>query len=218
MIAGALVPSTMLGYLSYAWGINPPLAIMAIVAFAALILVGATLIMSWIEAVRNKRGGPLEIIFDQENPGRKFWSIESPRNENGEIQPGVFWEYRVEVKNNSAKTIRNVSVTIEYIGNILPKRPVEAIFDNIMKSTRDVKPRMSALAPILRWPIPIRLPGMLAGPSAYEYGPIKITVSGDDTKPTTRIFSFNYENEPMIFDYDPSTIPPNTLSIVSRSL
>jgi len=41
---------------------------------------------------------------------------------------------------------------------------------------------------------------MLAGPSALEYGPIKVTVSADDVPPTVRVFQFDYQAEPMLFD------------------
>src|SRR6267142_2502962 len=109
-------------------------------------------------------GSHLEIIFDAKNPARRFWSVESFLGENDDKKTlDVFWEYRVEIKNKSSKTVKNVSVTTEHTGQI-----------------------------------PIRQVGMLAGDTALEYGPIKVTVSGDDTKPATRVFSFNYQEEPMM--------------------
>src|ERR1017187_10515473 len=69
---------------------------------------------------------PLAIIFDSTNPARRFWSMESVANDTGGRAP--FWEYRVEVKNNSMKTLRNASVTTERLGS-MPARPFDQAFD-----------------------------------------------------------------------------------------
>ena len=82
----------------------------------------------------------------------------------------------------------------------MPVRPVDQVFDKIGKTSCDLKPGCSELVPVIRWPIPTRQAGMLAGPSALEYGPIKITVGADDTEPTERIFKFDYQVEPMLSD------------------
>ncbi len=144
----------------------------------------------------NEAGGPpLAILFDAANPGRKFWSMETVKDASGKAI-GNYWEYRAEIKNTSPKTVRNVSVTIEAIGP-LPYRPTDAIFDKIKQPVCDLKPGCSELAPVVRWPIPIRQAGMLVGDA---YGPLKITASGDDVPPTFRTFRFNYESEPMLSD------------------
>jgi len=143
-------------------------------------------------------GSHLEIIFDAKNPARRFWSVESFLGENDDKKtPDVFWEYRVEIKNKSSKTVKNVSVTTEHTGQ-MPIRPMDHSFDKTQTIACDLRPGCSELIPIVRWPIPIRQVGMLAGDTALEYGPIKVTVSGDDTKPATRVFSFNYQEEPML--------------------
>jgi len=111
----------------------------------------------------------LEIVFDPTNPAQRFWSREAPRDEKGDKKPGVFWEYRVAIKNNSQKTVRNVSVTVEHIGQNLPVRPVDAIFDKIRKASCDLKPGADELVAIIRWPIPVVQAGMLANQSALEY-------------------------------------------------
>jgi hypothetical protein len=131
----------------------------------------------------------LEVIFDPTNPAQRFWSREAPRDENGNKQPGVFWEYRVAIKNNSQKTVRNVSVTVEHIGQNLPVRPVDAIFDKIRKTSCDLKPGADELVAIIRWPIPVVQAGMLANLSALEYGPVKVTASGDDVPPLCVFFN-----------------------------
>jgi hypothetical protein len=142
---------------------------------------------------------PLEIIFDPRNPARRFWSLESPRDENGNKQPGTLYEYRVEIKNNSSKTMRNVSVTVEHLG-AMPLRPVDSKFDRTGTVFCDIKPGTGELVSVVRWPHPKKQAGFLAGPSALEYGPIKVAVSADDVAPTTRLFQFDYQAEPMLFD------------------
>jgi len=104
---------------------------------------------------------PIEIIFDPTNPAERFWSFESPRDEQGNKKPGIFLEYRVEITNRSSKTLRNASVTIEHIGK-LPLRPTDTVFDKIRKTSCDLKPECSELAPVIRWPHPKTQAGMLA--------------------------------------------------------
>jgi hypothetical protein len=139
---------------------------------------------------------PLEIIFDPNNPSMLFWSMESPEYENGKPKSMPYWEYRVEIKNNSTKTLRNVSLTTAFIGP-MPQRPADQPFDKIKKPSCDIKPWCSELVPVIRWPIPEIQPGMLIG---EDYGPIKVTASADDTKPSIRIFKFDYQRTPMLFD------------------
>lgn len=138
---------------------------------------------------------PLEIIFDSSNPSKRFWSMESARGKN----KSVFWEYRVEIKNKSSKTIRNVSVTVEHTG-LMPVRPVDQFFDKSGIATCDLRPGSSELVPVLQWPIPIVQAGMLAGSTALEYGPIKVIAVADDVSLVTRNFQFDYQAEPMLFE------------------
>jgi hypothetical protein len=186
-------------------------------AIAGALTLGATYtFMIWgVPAIRRMLGRkpkdvssetslPLEIVFDPANPAQRFWSRESPRDKNGHKLPGVFWEYRVGIRNNSQKTVHNVSVTVEHVGQNLPVRPVDAIFDKTRKTSCDLKPGTDELIPVIRWPIPIVQAGMLAGSTAFEYGPVRVTASGDDIPPTMRTFQFDYQSEPMIFD----SLPP----------
>jgi hypothetical protein len=147
----------------------------------------------------------LKINFDAANPSKRFWSMESPRDEQGNAQPGVIWEYRVEVENTSSKTIRNVSVVVEHVGP-MPVRPLDAKFDKTRKTACDLKPGTTELVAVLRWPVPIIQAGMLAGSSALAYGPIKVIAAGDDITPSERLFHFDYQSEPMIFDSPPPAI------------
>jgi hypothetical protein len=137
---------------------------------------------------------PLEIIFDPANPARRFWSMESS-------EQGVFWEYRVEIVNHSSKTLRNVSLTTEHLGQ-MGRRPVDQKFDKFKQVSCDLKPGCSELVRIVPWPIPKIQAGMLASSSALEYGPIKVTASADDVLPSMRLFQFDYQQTPMIFDHD----------------
>lgn len=140
----------------------------------------------------------LEIHFDETNPNAKFWSTESMWSEVRRADV-VYWEYRIEVKNNSAKTLRNVRVTTEHTG-MMPVRPYDQEFDNPKSTACDIQPWRSRLVPILKWTIPVIQEGMLAGDSAREYGPIKVVASADDVAPATRIFHFDYQRTPMVFE------------------
>lgn len=91
-------------------------------------------------------------------------------------------------------------VTTEHLGQ-MPIRSANQPFDKIKKTSCDIKPWCSELVPVIRWPIPKIQAGMLCGPDALAYGPIKVTASADDTKPSIRIFKFDYQTEQMLFDY-----------------
>ena len=140
---------------------------------------------------------PLEIIFDSSNPARRFWSMESVTNEKGEVLPGSVLQYRVEIRNDSSKTVKNVSVTREHVGQ-MPIRPVDLIFDKTKKPVCDINPNHSELAVVFNWPIPTNPVGLLSGTTAREYGPIKLIASAADTLPTTKVFEFDYQQSPML--------------------
>jgi len=166
---------------------------------SALLILLAGVILILYAILTSHAGSPLEIIFDADNPARRFWSMESFLDENGKKRPGGFWEYRVEIKNKSSKTVKNVSVSTERIGQ-MAQRPFDHAFDKTQKIACDIRPGCSELIAVVRWPIPIKQVGMLAGETALEYGPIKVIASGDDSKPTTRLFKFDYQKEPMLRD------------------
>jgi hypothetical protein len=140
---------------------------------------------------------PIKIIFDQTNPNRKFWSIEQMKDETGKPIPGSFWEYRALIKNASAKTLRNVKVTVEAIGP-MPTRPEPSQFDINKKHLVDLNPEEEALVLVRRWYNPAIVAGMVCGTDMY--GPIKMTASADDVWPTMKLFHFDPERTPMIFE------------------
>lgn len=137
---------------------------------------------------------PLEIIFDSVNPGKKFWSIEQMKDENGKPMEGSYWEYRAIIKNKSAKTLRNVKVTVEAIGS-MPRRPEPSYFDINKKALIDLTPGDETLAIIRRWYHPHIVAGMVIGEGVY--GPIKMTASADDVPPASKKFQFDPSRNPM---------------------
>ena len=141
---------------------------------------------------------PLKIIFDPANPARRFWSLENnpnPNDPNRNFPPS--WEYRIEVKNISSKTMKNVRVTVEHIGP-LPQRPEQRMFDITKTHSYDINPDIGVLVPVVRFD-PTPRPGLLAFSSALAYGPIKVTATAEDTPPVERVFQFDYQQTPAIF-------------------
>lgn len=145
------------------------------------------------------RKSPLEIVFDPGNPARRFWSLESRKHPNKPDEFVPFHEYRIEVRNISSKTVKNVRVIKEHTG-ALPVRPTYTQSDLTKTEVYDIHPGCSVLVPIVQWPEPIIQAGMLAGSSALEYGPIRVTASGDDVPPAKHAFKFDYQRTPMIYD------------------
>jgi len=152
---------------------------------------------------------PLEIIFDPTNPARRFWSLESHKDDSGKAHP--YWEHRVEIRNNSLKTIRNVMVTVERTGQ-LPQLPFSPPFKRQQTDKCDINPSCSELIRVNIWSHPKQQEGNLCGESAWAYGPIKVTASGDDTLSVVKIFEFHYETEQMLFDKE---IYPNADSTMA---
>lgn len=141
----------------------------------------------------------LEILFDPTNPARRFWSLESIPNPNNFEQHIPFNEYRVEIRNRSrTKTITNITVITEHIGP-MPIRPALKQSDLTKQNIFTLDPGCSVLVPILRWPV-YKFAGMLAGDTALAYGPIRISASGENVKVVERVFNFDWQREPMIFD------------------
>lgn len=157
-----------------------------------------TLVTYWRRRTERDPESPLGIIFEPLNPARRFWSLESHMDDYKRLI-GTFWEHRVEIKNNSSVTVRNVAVTVERIGPC-PVKPQRAPFVRTKTESCDIHPGCSELVLVNRWPQPKQQVGMLAGSSAWGYGPIKVTASADDTPPAEVIYDFNYETEQMFFE------------------
>jgi hypothetical protein len=101
------------------------------------------------------------------------------------------------VRNNSANTVRNVKVTVEAIGPLQPTRPELSVFDVNKQQLTDLHSREENLFIIRRWSNPPIEEGMMIGGA---YGPIKVTVSGDDVLPVTKLFRFDPSEQPMIVE------------------
>lgn len=145
-----------------------------------------------------KNDTPLEIIFEPLNPARRFWSMESHFDDYKRLV-GTFWEHRVEVKNTSSVTLRNVKVTVERTGP-LPQPPQQSAFTRTKTDLCDINPGCSELVLVTRWPVPKRQVGMLSSDSAWGYGPIEVTASADNVPPAKVVFDFNYETDQMLFE------------------
>lgn len=156
--------------------------------------------MSLYSAKRKPRvvQSPLEIIFEPLNPARRFWSLESHVDDYKRLI-GNFWEHRLEIKNNSSATLRNVAVTVERTGP-MPIKPQRAIFIRTNTDSCDINPRCSELVLVNRWPHPKRQAGMLASEHAWGYGPIRVIASASDTLPAEKTYDFNYETDQMLFE------------------
>jgi hypothetical protein len=155
-------------------------------------------IWSSTKRISAAKQSPLEIIFEPLNPARRFWSRESHFDDYKRLI-GTFWEHRVEIRNNSLATLRNVAVTLERTGTV-PVKPQRAFFIRAKTESCDINPGCSELVLVNRWPIHKPQVGSLAGPSAWGYGPIKVIASADDTVPTETVFDFNYETDQMLFE------------------
>ena len=182
----------------------PPYLLIPLAALVALPILAAVNLFYVLQGHRHRwsaaAGAALQIHFDPSNPAKRFWSFESPRDNDGNQLPGIFHEYRVAIFNPTAHTVRNVSVTVESLG-LSGLRPYDAWFDKDRSARRDINPGCFELVPVLRWPHPKRQPGMLAEPSSLiGYGPLLVTASADDVAPATRQFWFSPEREPMLFD------------------
>jgi hypothetical protein len=141
----------------------------------------------------------LKIHFEPANTARRFFSLENnPNPDNLEENFPPYMEYRVEICNVSAKTVRNVQVTVEHIGDI-PHRPQHRLFELTRSISYDIQPHTAVLVPVVRFN-PVPRPGVLAGDSAEAYGPIKITASGDNVLPAVKIFQYNWTKEPAIYE------------------
>jgi hypothetical protein len=80
-----------------------------------------------------------------------------------------------------------------------PPGPEQSVFDIDRKRVRDLAPEEEALAVIRAWYNPPIVVGMVCGDDMY--GPIKMIAHGDDIQPRTKLFHFNPERTPMIWEF-----------------
>jgi hypothetical protein len=177
------------------WIANPPpvhLIIEYSLAFVLVYSIGVWLIPLIIE----RRRKPFEIIYDQKNVGRQFRELRTVGIPSRPIH-GV--EYRIKIRNKTAKTVEEVKITSEVLG-LLGKLPVRLIFDENQQKTYTLDPNASAFVSWFFVPLPLAQPGTLMRETASAaYGPIRVTVSAKDTKAVERLFRF----APITLTFDP---------------
>lgn len=139
----------------------------------------------------------IEIVFDETNPRRRFWSLETWQR--GTPHQVTGWEYRVEVRNNTNKTLYDVTAVTENCG-ALGELQSTLKFHRTGQTSVSIHPKSSELVALFLAPEPVRQPGMLTGPSAEAYGPMIVKISARDTPEVTRKFNLDPFRTPMIFD------------------
>lgn len=138
----------------------------------------------------------LEIIFDPINKGQQFWKRVQAKDRDGNFVPITIWEYRVGVKNNSGKTIRNVRVSTETLG-MIPTDPRDLGFQKTGNEASDIAPGYMELVPVW-WVWPPRA-GDAWGPTATAlHGPLRVTARGDDAPPATAEFDYFADQTPAL--------------------
>lgn len=138
---------------------------------------------------------PLQIIFDKSNPHNRFWERVPPKDKDGSPLSGVVWEYRVKVMNASARTIKNVRLSIEGLG-LLPKAPVELAFDKDKTLIRDLQPNCYEFITFL-WKTPHKTRDAWGRTATELHGPIKLVASGDDVLPAECEFDYHPDQTPI---------------------
>ena len=139
---------------------------------------------------------PLEIVFDVNNPGQRFWKRKQGKDAGGNFIPVMAVRtYRVGIRNNSANTVRNVRVSIETLGE-LPIDPRDVGFQK-EKEHLDLPPQHIELVPVW-WVWPPRA-GDAWGPTAtILYGPLRVIARGDDIYPAQADFDYFTEKMPVL--------------------
>lgn len=178
---------------AYAWvaGIIATLMILIPLAHTALL---------WF---RRKEGvsalSPLEIIFEPLNPARRFWELLAPLDDYKRVTP-AYWEHRVEIRNNSPITLRNVVVTFQHDG-AQPRAPQRALFARTKTESCDLNPGCSEMVIVSHlWHPKYGRIGQLSGPSGWGHGPIIVIASADNTAPAEKVFDANPETDQLLFE------------------
>lgn len=158
--------------------------------------------------IKNLFFSPLHIEFDENNPHRQFWGVimlSDPSGESGEPVP--CWEYRIKVKNTSRVSLKNVRATREFLG-VMPSMPKYLEFYLNKANITTLDPGGCDFISVMLWPKIFKddsrhRVGMLTGPSVWDYGPIRITISAENVKSSTKNFLCNHESEQLLFNKSP---------------
>ena len=163
-------------------------------AIASLIVLA---ILVWvIPYILNRRRKAFEIIYDHRNIGRQFRELKTVE-EFSSHTTGV--EYRVKIRNNTDRTLEDVKVKSEFLGQI-GTLPIRLKFHETKQPTCTLDPHDSAFVPLLFIPLPLFKPGTPTGISFSSfYGPVRVTVSAKNTKAVVRDFHLT----PISIPFDP---------------
>lgn len=141
---------------------------------------------------------PLDIAFDPKNPARRFWRQVQAKDAEGNVLPITLREYRVGITNRSAKTARNVRVSVETLGQ-MPVDPRDLAFQKDQREARDIAPGYMELVPI--WWVWPPQPGDAWGPTATAlHGPVRVIARGDDAKAVEKMFDYLPLQEPALVE------------------
>jgi hypothetical protein len=164
--------------------------------YAGICLIVFVVLVWFVPYIFKRRAKPFEIIYDPENVGRQFRELKTVGTAPHPIH-GV--EYRIKIRNNTAKTVEEVKITSERIG-LLGELPIRLIFDENKQKTHTLDPNTSAFVYWFFVPLPLAQPGTLMRETASAaYGPLRVVVSAKDTKAVGRLFRF----APITLDFDP---------------
>jgi hypothetical protein len=185
----------MIPHLSLAWWLVGLFAIISVWIFESSFR-SAQKLREQIKSY--ERQDALEIVFDITNPAQRFWKRTQAKDKDGKFMPITLWEYRIGVKNITQKTVRNVRVSVETLGQI-PVDPRDFGFQKDNKDCRDIAPGYTELVPIL-WVWPPQA-GDAWGPTATAlHGPLRVTARGDDVTFSQRLFDYHPGETPALVD------------------
>ena len=164
--------------------------------YASIFLIVFIVLLWLIPYIFKRRRKAFEIIYDDKNVGRQFRELKTIETFSGHVN-GV--EYRLKIRNNTAKTIEEVKITSEVLG-LLGKLPIRLIFDENQQKTYTLDPNASAFVSWFFVPLPLAQPGTLMRETASAaHGPLRVIVSARDTKAVERLFRF----APITLEFDP---------------
>jgi hypothetical protein len=146
--------------------------------------------------VSNSAQEALEIVFDETNPHKRFWSRILIKHPLEDTPSNYADEYRVLIINNSDKTVRNVNVSRESTG-LIPTLAEDTLFNKNGKALRDIDPGRSELVNIF-WVMPPRAGDAWGRTATAFHGPIKIIASGTDVRPAECEFDYHPDDLPAL--------------------
>jgi hypothetical protein len=127
---------------------------------------------------------PITILFDELNPDFRYYSWEIWRRPDRSNVEG--WEYRVEIFNNTGKTLQDASVIAEITG----ETPSTLEFVKTGDKTCDLHPKSSELVRLFLVPEPIE----------GSKSEVLIRVRAKDTPEATKRFYIDLTQQPSLFN------------------